>query len=107
MVKCSLTEFGRARPDNKHWDDLRAKSLPVRPSHPVDKYILRNFFLFRSYAVRQNTNHSQPKTGCARSKKLIRTLVTFRFTFQQKIAHILLCLNSDDERRYMHSIKSN
>ena len=29
------------------------------------------------------------------------------FTFQQKIADILLCLNGDDERRYMHSIKSN
>ena len=30
-----------------------------------------------------------------------------RFSFQQKIADILLCLNGDDEQRYMHSIKSN
>ena len=30
-----------------------------------------------------------------------------RFTFPQKIADILLCLNGDDEQRYMHSIKSN
>ena len=29
------------------------------------------------------------------------------FTFQQRIADILLRLNDDDERRYMHSIKSN
>ena len=83
MVKCSLTEFGRAGPDNKHWDDLRAKSLPVRPSHPVDKYILHNFFLFRSYAVCQytNKNHNQRLT---RYKKLIRTLGTLPLHFNKK-----------------------
>ena len=106
MVKCSLTEFGRAGPDNKHWDDLRAKSLPVRPSHPVDKYILSNFFLFRSYAVCQYTNktHNQRLTHY---KKLIRTLVILGLPFNKKIADILLCLNGYDEPRYMHSIKSN
>ena len=30
-----------------------------------------------------------------------------RFTFQQKIDFILLFLNCNDERTYMHSIKSN
>ena len=47
------------------------------------------------------------------TKSRIRTLQKInphfgyiRFTFQQKIADISLCLNGHDERRYMHSIKS-
>ena len=38
-------------------------------------------------------------------KKVIHTLATLGLPFDKKIAFILLCLNGDDEGRYMHSIK--
>ena len=46
------------------------------------------------------------KNGMRMLRKLIRTLVTLGLPFNKKIAYISLCLNGDDERRYMHSIKS-
>ena len=47
------------------------------------------------------------KNGMRTLRKINPYFSYVRFTFQQKIANNLLCLNGDDERRYMHSIKSN
>lgn len=47
------------------------------------------------------------KNGMRTLQKINPHFSYIRFTFQQKIAYILFCLNGDDERRYMHSIKSN
>ena len=105
MVKCSLTEFGRAGPDNKHWDDLEPK---VNLSGPPIQSISTFYIIFSSFEVMLFANtpkNLQPKTHTL--QKINPHFSYIRFSFQQKIADILLCLNGDDEPRYMHSIKSN
>lgn len=47
------------------------------------------------------------KNGMRTLQKINPHFSYIRFTFQQKIAYILFCLNGDDEQRYMHSIQSN
>ena len=98
MVKCSLTEFGRAGPDNKNWDDLEPK---VNLSGPPIQSISTFYIIFFPFEVILFTNTPIKIT------KINPHFSYIRFTFQQKIADILLCLNGDDEPRYMHSIKSN
>ena len=47
------------------------------------------------------------KNGMGTLQKINPHFSYTTFTFQQRIADILLHLNGDDEQRYMHSIKSN
>ena len=47
------------------------------------------------------------KNGMGTLQKINPHFIYITFTFQKRIADILLRLNGDDERRYMHSIKPN
>ena len=98
MVKCSLTEFGRAGPDNKHWDDLEPK---VYLSGPPIQSISTFYVIFSSFEVMLFAKiplKLTTKNGMRTLRKTNPHFSYIRFTFQQKIAYVLLCLNGHDKR---------